>query len=60
MVFRERIAAIGLSISVLYFLNRAAPFHPSSSFIVMKEIGVDSRTASTIEQVNDTTSARSK
>ena len=50
MVLRERIAASGLEVSVLYFFIRAAGLYPSSSFMVMYEIGVLINVASSTEQ----------
>ena len=50
MVFIARMAAIGLSMEVLYFLNRVAGRNPSSSLIVIYEMGVDMSTASRMLQ----------
>ena len=50
MVLKARMAASGLSFSCLYFLSRWEAALPSCSFIVMKDIGVERRTASRIEQ----------
>ena len=56
MVFRERIAASGFSVSVLYSRNLVAGLYPCSFFIVMKESGVDNSTDSSMEQRNETSS----
>ena len=60
IVFNERIAANGLSVSCLYFLNKTALLCPSSSRIVMYESGVDKRTDSSMEHRNDVHRAISK
>ena len=54
MVLSERMAAIGLELSCLNFLNLVAALYPSSSLMVIYEIGVDIRVASNTEHKNDT------
>ena len=49
MVFNERIAPTGLSTLFLRSFKTEADFLPSCSFAVMKDIGVESRTASKTE-----------
>ena len=60
MVLTVRIAEMGLSMSCLYFFKRSAVFEPSSSFMVTKDIGVESKDASSTEQVNDAKTTKNK
>ena len=53
IVFRQRMAEIGRSIFSLSFLSNFDPLAFSPSFIVTKEVGVESKTASRIEQVKE-------
>ena len=49
IVFKDRIAPTGLSTLFLSSLKTEADFLPSCSFAVMKDIGVESKTASRME-----------
>ena len=60
MVFKERMAEIGLSISCFKRFINGAFFAPSCSFMVMKETGVERRTASRTEHKKDTDNANNK
>ncbi len=57
MVFSERIAEMGLSISCFCRMSSGAYLAPSCSFMAMNDMGVESRTASRIEQRNEMASA---
>ena len=57
MVLSVRIAEMGLSMSCLYFLSKAAPGRPSRSSIDTNDMGEESKTASSTEQVNETPNA---
>ena len=57
MVLRDRIAAIGLSISVFSFMNNSAFLSPSSSLILIKETGVDINTDSSSEHKKEIANA---
>jgi hypothetical protein len=50
-------AEIGRSIFSFSVLSNLAPVAPSSSFIVTNDVGVESKTASRMEQVKDTATA---
>ena len=50
MVLSDRMAAMGRVLSVLYRLKRAAGAYPSSSRMVIYEMGVDISTDSRMEQ----------
>ena len=54
MVLSTRMEARGRSMSVLYFLSRAALLLPSSSRIERYDMGVDISVASSTEHRNDT------
>ena len=61
MVLSESMAEMGLSMFCLYFFSsRADAPPPSCSFIVINDIGVESNTASSTEQVNDTPNATNR
>lgn len=49
MVLSDNMAAMGLSMSCLYFLSRGAPLRPSFSSMDTNDIGAESSTASRIE-----------
>lgn len=57
MVFSESMAATGLSIFVLYFFNKDADRAPWLSFMEMKDMGVDSKTASRTEHKKESDNA---
>jgi len=53
MVLSDNMAAMGLSMSCLYFLSRGAPLRPSFSSMDTNDIGAESSTASRIEHKNE-------
>ena len=60
MVLRDRIADRGLSGSIFIFMKSEAFLSPSSSFIVIYEMGVDMRTDSKSEHRNEIPMVRSR
>jgi hypothetical protein len=57
MVFNDRIAPTGLSTLFFKFLRRVADFFPSCSLAVIKDIGVESKTASRTEHKKEIANA---
>ena len=59
-MFRDSIAATGLSIFDLYSFSLTAVLFPSFSFMVINEIGVERSTASNTEHRNERDNAPNK